>query len=521
MTERYALVSVTDKSGIVDFARSLMDFSFRIVSTGGTGQLLEENGIDVIPVSEWTGMPEMLNGRVKTLHPAIHAGILARRDRQEQMEELSEQGIRPIDLVVVNLYDVRTAIEEGKTEQALMEEVDIGGPTMMRAAAKNHHSVTVVPDPSCYDRITAELEQQDGQIIKQTRKELARKTFRKTSSYDRAISSALGEGEDELLPEQVEQTLNRTRTLRYGENPHQEGGLYALDRQSGGFPNGASSIHGKELSYNNLMDLDAAYRLLADMGDKRPACTVIKHMIPCGAAEAGTPMEAFEQAHAGDPTSAFGSIVGFNVPLTEEMARKIATDDYYIEAILAPEIEEGVTEAFEQGPGWGDRVRLVPTGEIEPGKKAGRRREMRSLSGGVLLQQGDGDLWPDDVQVVGGELNDDLKQELSFAWMVCKHVRSNAIVLAKDRAVVGVGAGQPSRVDAAEIAVDKAGERAEGAVLASDAFFPFPDALEVGMNAGIRAAVQPGGSVNDEKVIQAAEERGIPMVLTGQRHFKH
>lgn len=521
MTERYALVSVTDKTGIVDFARTLSDYSFRIISTGGTGQLLDENGIDVIPVSEWTGVPEMLDGRVKTLHPSIHAGILARRDQQEQMNELSEREIDPIDMVVVNLYDVRSAIEEGKTEEELMEEVDIGGPTMMRAAAKNHHSVTVVPDPSFYDRVASELEQDGGQVTMETRKDMAHKTFQKTSLYDQAISKTFESDESDLLPDRIDQTLTRTRTLRYGENPHQEGGLYALDHETGGFPDGATSIHGKELSYNNLMDLDAAYRVLADMSDDRPACTVIKHMIPCGAAEAETPIEAFERAHAGDPTSAFGSIVGFNVPFTQQMARKIATDDYYIEAILAPEIEGGVTDVFNEGPGWGDRVRLVPTGDIEPGENAGERAEIRSLSGGVLLQQGDGDLWPDEVDVVGGDMDDELKRELSFAWMVCKHVRSNAIVLAKDQAVVGVGAGQPSRVDAAEIAVNKAGERAEGAVMASDAFFPFPDALEVGMDVGIRAAVQPGGSVNDEKVIAAAEERGIPMVLTGQRHFKH
>jgi phosphoribosylaminoimidazolecarboxamide formyltransferase/IMP cyclohydrolase len=312
------------------------------------------------------------------------------------------------------------------------------------------------------------------------------------------------------------------RKLRYGENPHQEGALYRNGcRTDGGFPDGATSIHGKELSYNNYLDLDAAYRVLAEIGKGKTACTVIKHMIPCGAATAETAIDAFKQAHSGDPVSAFGSIVGFNIPLTEDLAREIATDDYYVEAILTPEVEEGVVEVFEEGPNWGDRVRIVPAEEIQLSGNEGNQVEVRTMSGGYLLQQRDHEGFPENVKVVSGSTDEQMERDLNFAWLVCKHVRSNAIVIAKNTTVMGVGAGQPSRVDAAEIAVEKAGEHAEGAVMASDAFFPFPDALEVGLDAGVRAAVQPGGSVNDDEVIDVARKRGITMVLTGQRHFKH
>ncbi len=519
---KYALLSVTDKTGIVDFAEVLVDNNYRIVSTGGTGHVLEEGGIEVIQVSDWTGVSEMLGGRVKTLHPHIHAAILARRDRKEHMEELSTRGIEPIDLVAVNLYDFRTATNEGKTGKDLMEEVDIGGPTMLRAAAKNYHAVVVVSNPAQYDDIKGDLSSSNGEITMERRKELAEDAFSRCASYDQYIAASFQEHEQSVLNNSVQFNMERVKKLRYGENPHQEGALYRNSRRSsGGFPDGATSIHGKELSYNNLMDLDAAYRVLAEIGKGKTACTVIKHMTPCGAATADTAVEAFKQAHSGDPTSAFGSIVGFNVPVTEKLAREIATDNYYVEAIIAPEIEEGVVRAFEEGPNWGDRIRLVPTGEMKLNRDAGNPVETRTLSGGYLLQQRDEEGWPEDVDVVSGTLDGQAERDMKFAWLVCKHVRSNAIVLAKDTAVVGTGAGQPSRVDAAEIAVDKAGERAEGAVMASDAFFPFPDALEVGLDAGVKAAVQPGGSVNDEAVIDVARERGIIMVLTGQRHFKH
>jgi len=536
MTRRNALISVTDKTGVVDFARQLEQFQYRIISTGGTGEILREGGIDVVPVEDWTGFPEMMDGRVKTLHPAVHAGLLARRDHPADMEEINDHDIQAIDMVVVNLYDVEQAVAAGKTEADLMDEVDIGGPTLLRAAAKNHASVAAVSSPDQYERVLDQLNRYDGLLTDRLRKELAADVFSRTSDYDRTIYRALNDSHPEGEQKEGEETTDepligprlwidgdRTDELRYGENPHQEGGLFERgDVAEDGFPGEAESIHGKDLSYNNLMDMDAAYRLLGEFDPDRPACTVIKHMIPCGAAVSDRPLEAFRKAHAGDPVSAFGSIVGFNTTVTTEIASHLATENYYIEGLIAPSFEEGVSSVFDTGPGWGSRVRLVPTGPIKPAQSYRRETELRTLSGGYLLQQGDGTCWEeDDLEVVTGTMTDELLTELRFAWIVCKHVRSNAIVIGNGQEVAGVGAGQPSRVDAADIAVKKAGEAAEGGVLASDAFFPFPDALEVGVAAGVRAAVQPGGSVNDDKVIEVAREAGVTMLMTGQRHFRH
>ncbi len=526
MTERYAIVSVTDKTGLVQFVEKLQNFQYRIISTGGTGNVLRENGVEVIPIEEWTGSPEMLGGRVKTLHPAVHGGILAKREDSGQMKELKEQGLKPIDMVVVNLYEFEEAASSGAKGQELMGEVDIGGPTLLRSAAKNYSSVAAVSDPSQYNGVISELETNEGELSPTFRKQLAATAFQRTSKYDNTIHGELTrqEGKDTatLIEDNVRINLDRSRELRYGENPHQEAGLFLSMEPSEGFAGSARSIHGKELSYNNMLDMDAAYRLLGEFDSGKPACAVMKHMIPCGAAIADRSEAAFRQAHEGDPVSAFGSIVGFNTTVTVDVAEHLASDDYYIEGIVAPSFEKGVAEIFEEGPGWGSRVRLVPVNEIQDARKYVEEIEVRTLSGGYLLQQQDGTIWEEDeLEVVSGKMTENLKKRLEFAWKVCKHVRSNAIVLARDWKVAGVGAGQPSRVDSAKIAARKANGQAAGGVMASDAFFPFPDALEVGIEAGIEAVVQPGGSVNDDAVIEAARDAGVTMLMTGQRHFRH
>jgi phosphoribosylaminoimidazolecarboxamide formyltransferase/IMP cyclohydrolase len=486
---RRALVSVTDKTGVVDFCRSLAASGVEIVSTGGTAKALAEAGIAVRPIDDLTGFPEMMDGRVKTLHPRVHGGLLARRDVPEHMAAAQEHGIGMIDMVVVNLYAFEaTVAKEGVTLEDAVENIDIGGPSMLRSAAKNFESVTVVTDPRDYDAIIAEM------------------------AYDNAIYDYLTGGE--LFPTDIRFFLTKVQGLRYGENPHQKAAFY---RFAGAFEHTlarAEQLHGKELSYNNILDTDAAWTAVREFLD--PACVIVKHMNPCGTAVAADPAAAYDKAFASDPLSAFGGVMAFNRPVSADVAQHIAENQQFVEVMIAPEFEPEARALLQEKK----NIRLLRTGGM---LAVGGRYEGRGVEGGMLVQT---------VDTVAEEISEfevvtkrqptkaELEQ-LVFAWKVAKSVKSNAILLANDFASVGVGAGQMSRVDSAKIAVEKAGEKAKGAVCASDAFMPFPDSLEVVAAAGVTAVIQPGGSVRDEEVVAKADELGVAMVFTGHRHFRH
>jgi phosphoribosylaminoimidazolecarboxamide formyltransferase/IMP cyclohydrolase len=510
---RRALVSVTDKTGVVDFCRSLAASGVEIVSTGGTAKALAEAGIAVRPIDDLTGFPEMMDGRVKTLHPRVHGGLLARRDVPEHMAAAQEHGIGMIDMVVVNLYAFEaTVAKEGVTLEDAVENIDIGGPSMLRSAAKNFESVTVVTDPRDYDAIIAEMAANDGATLYATRRGLATEVFRTTSAYDNAIYDYLTGGE--LFPTDIRFFLTKVQGLRYGENPHQKAAFY---RFAGAFEHTlarAEQLHGKELSYNNILDTDAAWTAVREFLD--PACVIVKHMNPCGTAVAADPAAAYDKAFASDPLSAFGGVMAFNRPVSADVAQHIAGNQQFVEVMIAPEFEPEALALLQEKK----NIRLLRTGGM---LAVGGRYEGRGVEGGMLVQT---------VDTVAEEISEfevvtkrqptkaELEQ-LVFAWKVAKSVKSNAILLANDFASVGVGAGQMSRVDSAKIAVEKAGEKAKGAVCASDAFMPFPDSLEVVAAAGVTAVIQPGGSVRDEEVVAKADELGVAMVFTGHRHFRH
>jgi phosphoribosylaminoimidazolecarboxamide formyltransferase/IMP cyclohydrolase len=502
--DRRALLSVYDKTGLVDLARGLSQAGVELISSGGTARALREAGFAVRDVSEITGVSEMMDGRVKTLHPKIHAGILGLRDNPEHVRQAREQGIEWIDWVVVNLYPFEATIRKpGATLADALENIDVGGPALLRAAAKNFQHVTVVCDPSQYGGVLRELRER-GAIGEPTRRTLAAEAFSAASGYDRLIAGYL------------DARQSAERPLRYGENPHQAAHL-SPDRQGG--PNSlAGAVHhgeGKELSYNNYLDLDALLSLLLDL--ESPAAAIVKHGNPCGAAEAGTLDEAFDRALAGDPISAFGGVLGVNRALDRVVAERIARKENFFEVILAPGYGEGAVAALREGARWGKSLRIL---EVFMDRAAPRPKRARSIWGGSLVQENDAVLFAkfDSATVAP---TDAQRRDLLFAWIVCKHARSNAIVLARDRMLVGPGAGQVSRVDAAKVAVMKAGDRARGSVAASDGFFPFADAVEVLLAAGVTAIVQPGGSRNDEAVVAVARGRGVPMILTGTRHFRH
>ncbi len=533
-----ALLSVADKTGIERLARGLHELGVELVATGKTAALLADAGIPVIPVEDVTGFPELLGGRVKTLHPAIHVGILAKRDDAGQMAEIAARGIGPIDLVVCNLYPFeRAAARPGTTLEEALEEIDIGGVTLLRAAAKNFQAVTVVTRSEDYEPVLDELRAQ-GVTSLETRRRLAVEAFQHTALYDTAIAGYLRRDvADALFPDGLTLGLRRQQTLHYGENPHQLAALYhwAGDGSASGGASdgsgvervptvptitGARQLHGKELSYNNLLDLDAA--LAAAASFTAPTAVVIKHTNPCGLACADTLVEAYRHAHAGDPVSAYGGIVGFNREVDGETAAEMS--QIFYEAILAP----GFTPEALEILALKKNLRLLATGTpigptaiaTEPGV---RRLDARSVSGGLLLQtpdyipEGEFHMTP----VTERKPTLDEITDLRFAWKVVRHVKSNAIVLAKKLAVVGVGAGQMNRVYSVRIAVDRAEDRARGSVLASDAFFPFPDGVETAAKAGVTAIIQPGGSIRDDEVIRMANRYGIAMVTTGQRHFRH
>ena len=518
--KRRALISVSDKRGVAAFARKLSGLGFEILSTGGTQKTLEEARVPVVPVSEVTGAPEMLGGRVKTLHPRIHGGILADLEDPDQVMELVDHRIGPIDLVCVNLYPFKETVSGGASEKEAVEQIDIGGPAMLRAAAKNYKSVTVVPSPSVYKEVVSELEL--GEIPLETRRRLALEAFRKTAEYDAAIARWLAEREEEVPgkeePDEARDFTNslnkryeRKLTLRYGENPHQEAAYYAEEWASH-LLSGVERLQGRELSFNNLYDVDAARTTLADLSEEgASAAVIIKHANPCGAAKAEDLIEAYQKAYESDPTSAFGGIVALNGPINGELARAIS--EIFTEVLIAPGFDAEAREIFSAKPN---------TILLEAGPLARPKLSAKHVTGGLLLQHTD--RIEDDSRyelVTAAHPSPDELGDLLFAWRVAKNVKSNAIVLAKGGATVGIGAGQTSRVEAAELAVKKAGERTQGTVAASDAFFPFADGLEALAEVGVKAVIQPGGSKRDNEVIQAADRNGVAMVMTKRRHFLH
>src|SRR5246127_4014969 len=511
-----AILSVTDKTGLVDFARKLSALGIELISTGGTAKLLRDSGIAVKDISDLTGFPEMLDGRVKTLHPKVHGGILHRREDSKHVAAVKEHGIQPIDMVVVNLYAFeKTAAKPGVAFEELIENIDIGGPSMIRSAAKNFHDVAIVTSPADYDAIAAELEREKGQLSKETKWRLAQKAFATTAAYDSAIASTL----ERISPDKVElqeaapfpSTLRfqflKTLDLRYGENPHQKAAMYS-DGSGVGVAN-ARQLQGKELSYNNIVDLQAAWDLAQEFDE--PVCAIIKHTNPAGAATGKSLAEAYKRALECDPVSAFGGVIGVNRPVDADAAEEMAK--LFLEVIAAPSFDEAAKAKF----GSKKNLRLV---EVVP---ASQKWVLKNVSGGILVQDNDTRaLSHADLKVVTKRPpTPEETRALLFAWKVCKHVKSNAIVYARDGQTVGVGAGQMSRVDSAKIGAMKAQLPLKGTVAASDAFFPFPDGVEEIAKAGATAIIQPGGSQRDPEVIEAADRLGLAMLFTGVRHFRH
>ncbi|KNB51576.1 bifunctional phosphoribosylaminoimidazolecarboxamide formyltransferase/IMP cyclohydrolase [Streptomyces caatingaensis] len=513
---RRALISVYDKTGLEELARGLHGAGVELVSTGSTAARIAAAGVPVTPVEELTGFPECLDGRVKTLHPRVHAGILADQRIDAHREQLDELGVRPFELVVVNLYPFRETVASGASPDACVEQIDIGGPSMVRAAAKNHPSVAVVVSPAAYGEVLKAVA--GGGFDLAARKRLAAAAFQHTAAYDVAVAAwftnayAPEDEDGDGLPEFLGETWERKATLRYGENPHQAAALYT-DGTAGGLAN-AEQLHGKEMSFNNYVDTEAARRAAHD--HDAPCVAIVKHANPCGIAVGSDVAEAHRKAHACDPLSAFGGVIAVNRPVTVELAEQIA--EIFTEVVAAPAYEDGAVEILARKKNI--RVLRVEGDPHQPG-------DLKPVSGGVLLQhsdlfQAEGDDPAHWTLATGEALPAAELAELAFAWKACRAVKSNAILLAKDGATVGVGMGQVNRVDSAKLAVARAGEeRARGAYAASDAFFPFPDGLEVLTAAGVKAVVQPGGSVRDEQVVEAARAAGVTMYLTGTRHFLH
>lgn len=513
MTTRRALLSVSDKRKLVEFATGLSKLGFELLASGGTAKKLREAGLTVTGVSDHTGAPEILGGRVKTLHPRIHGGILARRGHPSDEEDLKAQEIAPIELVAVNLYPFEEAAAQKVDDAALIEKIDIGGPTLIRAAAKNWQHVAVVCDPNDYDAVLAQL-QENTTLSAETRRELSLKAFQRTAAYDRAIvaelEQRLSSGESGLPAQRVE-VLNKVEDLRYGENPHQAAALYAPAGELQGLA-GAEILGGKALSYNNLMDADGAWNFVREQS-AATAC-VVKHASPCGAFQHDDPAKAIEGAYRGDPLSAFGGIIAYNRPLNLEAAEFITAKGRFVEVVIATDYSEEALARLKKKK----KMRIL---KVTRPTSLEKRLVTRIIDGGVLVQENDAPA-PEEFKVVSKAQPDEaMMSELAFAIHCVKHVRSNAIVLVKDGELVGVGGGQPSRVDAVGIACRKAGERAKGSILASDAFFPFPDGVEAAAEAGVRFVIQPGGSIRDDAVTEAADRLGLVMVHTGKRHFLH
>ena len=524
---RRALLTVSDKRGLVDFARGLAELGIEVVSTGGTAHELADGGVETRSVEDYTGYPEILDGRVKTLNPRIYAGLLAVRSNPAHIETLADQAIEPIDLVCVNLYPFeRTAASRGATDDEVIENIDIGGPTLIRAAAKNHAFAAVVVKPESYDALLEELRSSDCRLSEQTREALAAEAFAYTARYDAAIAGWFEERRDEFPPLYLS-AYEKVLDLPYGENPHQRAAYYAQASARTDLLSMVSQVHGKDLSFNNLLDLDSARRLLDEF--ELPAAAIVKHNNPCGCAVAGSIGEAFERALATDRTSAFGGIFCFNGRVDVALAEKLGA--MFVELVFARGYDDDALEVLQRKP----NVRILIDDE--------RRRhpltehDIKRVRGGILMQDRDQDIEPRDEMTVATERHPTEAEwgDLLFSWKVCKHVRSNAIVLARELATVGIGAGQMSRVDSVRIAVDKAraarertgdhvdrsGAFLDGVALASDAFFPFPDGPQAAIDAGVRAIIQPGGSQRDHEVVEACDAAGVAMVFTARRHFRH
>ncbi|GAB6934665.1 bifunctional phosphoribosylaminoimidazolecarboxamide formyltransferase/IMP cyclohydrolase [Calditerricola yamamurae] len=507
-----ALISVSEKTGLIPFARELAALGVEIVSTGGTARVLREAGVPVTAISEVTGFPEILDGRVKTLHPRVHGAILAVRDNAEHRRQLAEHGIRPIDLVVVNLYPFRETIAKpGVTLAEAVEQIDIGGPCLVRAAAKNHAYVTVVTDAADYPLVLEQLKAR-GEVDPETRRRLAAKAFRHTAAYDAAVAQYLTEQTGEVWPETFTLAVEKVQDLRYGENPHQQAAFYRTPDRRPGTLAAAEQLHGKELSYNNILDADAALALVQEFAE--PAVVAVKHTNPCGVGTGETLLEAWRRAYEADPVSIFGGIIAANRPIDEETAQSMR--EVFLEIVIAPDFAPEALAVLKAKK----NLRLLRV--AIPDRPVPERR-LVSVAGGVLVQTRDvRELTEADLRVVTERVpTAEELRDLLFAWRVVKHVKSNAIVVAKDGQTLGVGAGQMNRVGAARIALAQAGEKAKGAVLASDAFFPMPDTVEEAAKAGVTAIIQPGGSIRDADSIAEANRYGIAMVFTGVRHFRH
>ncbi|MGE3173659.1 MAG: bifunctional phosphoribosylaminoimidazolecarboxamide formyltransferase/IMP cyclohydrolase [Planctomycetota bacterium] len=525
---RRALISVTDKSGVVEFGRGLAAQGFSVLSTGGTRKALIEGGVEAQEVADYTGFPELMDGRVKTLHPRVHGGLLGRRDDPGHVAAMAQHGIEPIDVLCVNLYRFRETVgKAGVGRNEIVENIDIGGPAMIRSAAKNHAHVAVVVDPADYDVVLRALREHGGRLPPELLRKLAAKAFAHTAAYDAAVAAWFDcerrtQPGEPFFPARVSLGGEKLQDLRYGENPHQAAAFYTFGDRGPSLA-AARQRGGKELSYNNILDADAALGLALEFS--APACVVVKHNNPCGAAVAEAPLRACELALDGDPVSAFGGILATNRPFDRSQAELLVQRGTFLEVVVAPQVEEDAVRALH-GAKWGQSVRVLELGGL-PDVTVRNRFVGRQVCGGFLLQTADVPREaPRNDAVTRRAPTADEQEALRFAWLVGKHVRSNAIVFARrdgdgSTFVVGVGAGQMSRVDSARLAAHKAGERARGAVAAGDAFFPFADGLQVCIDAGVTAVIQPGGSKRDDEVVAAADAAGIAMVCTGQRHFRH
>ncbi|WP_163528687.1 bifunctional phosphoribosylaminoimidazolecarboxamide formyltransferase/IMP cyclohydrolase [Halobacillus ihumii] len=510
-TKKRALLSVSNKDGLAAFAKKLIELDYELVSTGGTKRAIEAEGLPVKSISEITNFPEIMDGRVKTLHPSVHGGLLAKRGSDEHMSQLDELDIQTIDLVAVNLYPFKETIaKEGVTEADAIENIDIGGPTMLRSAAKSFEDVAVVVDPADYEQVITGL--QEGELAFEARKKLAAKVFRHTANYDAMIAEYFAEAVEEVYPETYTVTYEKVQGLRYGENPHQTAAFYQKANYGGASLADAKQLNGKELSYNNIQDANAALDIVLEF--EEPAAVAVKHMNPCGVGTGNTLFEAYGKAYAGDPISIFGGIVALNREVDEETAAKLK--EIFLEIIIAPSFSQAALDLLTQKK----NLRLL---EVELKKPETQSHKLTSVNGGLLIQDTDeGSL--EDVELEVATERQPTEQELkdlALGWQVVKHVKSNAIVVAKSDQTLGVGAGQMNRVGAAKIALEQAGDQAEGAIMASDAFFPMPDTVETAARAGVKAIIQPGGSKRDQDSIDACNQHGVAMVFTKMRHFKH
>jgi phosphoribosylaminoimidazolecarboxamide formyltransferase/IMP cyclohydrolase len=511
-----ALISVFKKDGVVELARALAARGVAIISTGGTAALLRQSGVEVKDVSDVTGFPEMMDGRVKTLHPRVHGGLLMRRDIPAHVAAAEKHGISPIDLVVVNLYPFGEVVAKPETtDDAAIEMIDIGGPSMVRSAAKNHAFTTVLTDPADYADFLKTFAEQDGTTKFAQRRKWAAKAFAHTSAYDAAIAEWMT---GEFLPDVLHSVFFKKEELRYGENPHQRAAVYVEPGPARPTVAHAKMYSGKELSFNNYLDADAAWSCVTSLS--KIGCAIIKHKNPCGAAMRDGPIvDAFQAAYEGDPVSAFGGIVAFNRPITPEVARLMAVKEKFFEVVVAPGYLGDSLEILQTGAKWGKNVRLLEVPNAAPQKI---ERELRWIRGGMLVEDPDGLAADAERKVVSQRAPSAAElRDLEFAWLLCRHVTSNAIVYAKDETLVAAGAGQMSRIDSVEIAGKKGGEKCRGAVMASDAFFPFADGILAAAQFGIGAVIQPGGSIRDAEVIQAIDAKGLAMIFTGMRHFRH